>query len=99
MKTVLITGATSGIGEACAHKFARNGYNIIACGYWAGQFTGGTAIGYIHSFIVNQGKNLLMRGYSISETAYRLGFEYPHHFSRIFKKVSGMTPREFIGVE
>lgn len=59
--------------------------------------TGGTAIGYIHSFIVNQGKNLLMRGCSISETAYRLGFEYPHHFSRIFKKVSGMTPREFVG--
>ena len=60
--------------------------------------TGGTAIGYIHGFIVDQGKNLLMRGYSISETAFRLGFEYPHHFTRIFKKVSGMTPREFIGV-
>lgn len=58
--------------------------------------TGGTAIGYIHSFVVNQGKNLLMKGYSISETAYRLGFEYPHHFSRIFKNVSGMSPREFI---
>ena len=61
--------------------------------------TGGTAIGYIHSFIVDQGKNLLMRGYSISETAFRLGFEYPHHFTRIFKKVSGMTPREFISSE
>lgn len=58
--------------------------------------TGGTAIGYIHNFVVDQGKNLLMKGYSISETAYRLGFEYPHHFSRIFKKVSGMTPRMFI---
>lgn len=58
--------------------------------------TGGTAIGYIHSYVVNQGKNLLMKGYSISETSYRLGFEYPHHFTRIFKRVSGMTPREFI---
>lgn len=32
MKTVLITGATSGIGEACARKFAEGGYRVIATG-------------------------------------------------------------------
>lgn len=31
-KTILITGATSGIGEACAIKFAKEGYNIIITG-------------------------------------------------------------------
>lgn len=31
-KTVFITGATSGIGRACAQKFAQNNYNIIITG-------------------------------------------------------------------
>jgi AraC-like DNA-binding protein len=59
--------------------------------------TGGTAIGYIHSFVIDQGKNLLMNGHNINETAHLLGFEYPHHFTRLFKKVTGITPSEFLG--
>ncbi len=31
-KIVMITGATSGIGEACARKFASGGYNLILTG-------------------------------------------------------------------
>ena len=57
---------------------------------------GGTAIGYIHSFVIEQGKNLLMNGHNINETAHLLGFEYPHHFSRLFKRVAGITPSEFL---
>jgi NADP-dependent 3-hydroxy acid dehydrogenase YdfG len=32
MKTVFVTGATSGFGEACAVKFAQHGYNLILNG-------------------------------------------------------------------
>lgn len=32
---------------------------------------------------------------SISEVAYGLGFKYPQHFSRLFKKLVGVTPGEY----
>jgi NADP-dependent 3-hydroxy acid dehydrogenase YdfG len=31
-KSVLITGATSGIGQACAHIFAKNGFRLVITG-------------------------------------------------------------------
>ena len=31
----------------------------------------------------------------VSEIAYQLGFEYPQHFSRLFKSRIGMTPNEY----
>jgi len=38
---------------------------------------------------------LLISGASIAETAEQLGFDYPQHFTRIFKKHFGITPSEF----
>jgi len=59
--------------------------------------TGGTAIGYIHSYVINQAKSLLMQGHNISETSRLLGFDFPHHFTRLFKRITGLTPSVFLG--
>ena len=80
--------------QYCAGQLA---YSPRYLGDLIHKATGGTAIGYIHSFVIDQGKNLLMNGHNINETAHLLGFEYPHHFTRLFKKVTGITPTEFLG--
>ena len=77
----------------CAEQLA---YSARYLGDMIHKATGGTAIGYIHSFVIDQGKNLLMNGHNVNETAHLLGFEFPHHFTRLFKKVTGLTPTEFL---
>ncbi|MCG8373406.1 MAG: helix-turn-helix transcriptional regulator, partial [Balneolales bacterium] len=59
--------------------------------------TGKTAIDQINLFLIDEAKNLLLEpNASISETAYSLGFEYPQYFSRLFKKKTGLSPKEYI---
>ena len=77
----------------CAGELA---YSAGYFGDMIHQATGGTAIGYIHNYVIDQAKAFLMKGLSVGEVAGLLGFEYPHHFSRLFKKVTGMTPTEFL---
>lgn len=57
--------------------------------------TGETAGSYIKHYAVQIAKNLLAAGKTSSEAAYSLGFEYPQHFARMFKKVTGMTPTQY----
>lgn len=60
------------------------------------QETGKTALEHIHIFLIDEAKNLLRStNHTIAETAYDLGFENPPYFSRLFKKETGMTPKEF----
>lgn len=59
--------------------------------------TGENTSAYIRRFVIQHAKNLLASGKSVSEVAYSLGFEYPQHFTRLFKKETGMTPRDFAG--
>lgn len=58
--------------------------------------TGKTAQEYIQRHIVEQAKDMLFgTNQTVSEIAYRLGFQYPNHLSRMFKKVVGKSPKEF----
>jgi AraC family transcriptional activator of pobA len=60
------------------------------------QETGKTAIELIHISLMNEAKNRLKQNeLSISEIAYRMGFDNPSYFSRLFKKEVGLTPLGF----
>lgn len=58
--------------------------------------TGKTAQEYIQLKIINLSKHHLLGGNStVNEIADLLGFQYPQHFIRMFKKETGVTPTEF----
>ncbi len=60
------------------------------------QATGETATAIIRNFVMQRATAYLHDGKTISETSEILGFEYPQHFTRVFKKHFGLTPREFL---
>ena len=58
--------------------------------------TGKSAQESIQLFVIEKAKERLYdENKTVSEVAYELGFKYPHHLSRLFKKVVGMTPNEY----
>lgn len=58
--------------------------------------TGKSAQEYIQLVVMEKVKELLAESNkTVSEIAYELGFKYPHHLSRVFKKVTGTTPNEY----
>lgn len=58
--------------------------------------TGKTAQEFIQLKLLNKAKEKLMDyNVNISQIAYSLGFQYPQHFVRFFKRQVGCTPKEF----
>ena len=58
--------------------------------------TGKTALEYIQAKITDLAKQkILDNTKNINEIAYELGFKYPAHFTRAFKKNTGYTPNEY----
>lgn len=60
------------------------------------KYSGRTAQEYIKSTIVDYAKLLLANNsYQVNEIAYKLGFKYPQHFSRLFKHIEGVSPSQY----
>lgn len=58
--------------------------------------TGKSAQTYIQSKVMDVAKGCLLDSEkSISQISYELGFQYPQHFTRLFKKVVGQTPNDY----
>jgi AraC-like DNA-binding protein len=51
---------------------------------------------YIHAYIISRAKTLIASGKNITEVATALGFDYPQHFTRVFKKETGMLPSKYL---
>jgi len=60
------------------------------------QMTYDTAGNIIRRFVMSQAQKLLISGTSITSTADQLGFEYPQHFTRMFKKHFGESPSQYL---
>ncbi len=60
-KIALITGATSGIGEACARKFAQGGYNLIITG------RNGEKLNQLRDQFARQGTDVLVLNFDVRD--------------------------------
>ena len=60
------------------------------------QFAGKSALELIHERIMLEAKrNLAYTTLTINEVAYLIGFSDPAYFTRFFKRLTGLSPREF----
>ena len=58
--------------------------------------TGKSPQEYIQNKIIDLAKERIMGSeMTVNQIAYELGFQYPQHFTRIFKKKVGCTPSEY----
>ncbi len=60
------------------------------------ELTGQNAQQHIHQKLIDKAKEILTTtNLSVSEIAYRLGFEYPQSFNKLFKNKTEVSPLEF----
>ena len=57
--------------------------------------TGETPIHTLHRMRIDHAKALILRGFPLKAIGYDLGYSDEFHLSKTFKKITGISPREF----
>lgn len=80
------------LGEVAEHIGISSGYlstlfmQILGCGF----------VDYLQEFRITRACSYLQQNYlKIYEIAYKVGFRDEKYFSRVFKKLRGMSPKEY----
>lgn len=60
------------------------------------KMTGESPGRHIRHLVIRLIKSELATGLTVAEAAYKLGFDYPAHLTRLFKKETGQTPTAYI---
>jgi AraC-like DNA-binding protein len=60
--------------------------------------TGKTPIDYLIDIRISKAKNLLLDGFTVTETSRLVGFNDIYYFSRAFKKSEGISPTAFLTI-
>jgi AraC-like DNA-binding protein len=77
-------------------------YFDISPFYLSGIFKEETGLGlleYINTLRIEEGKRLLEENYNITEIAEKTGFHGSGAFIRVFKKMTGVTPRQYRNIQ
>ncbi len=81
---------------------------IASSGYSMGYFrkifkemTGQSPVAYFNVLRISHAKSLFQQyesSWSVKEVAYQSGFDDPLYFSRVFRKLEGVSPRQYVAM-